>query len=105
MQVIGSNAAEGVTGGEDGGTTGRRVQQVGRPRRDSGPTAARSRLTGGTADMLLNLNSGLLTDNDADVWVVNQNPACAPGGAGAVLSRASARSWRIVRWDVGVAAG
>ena len=81
VQVIGSNAAEGVTGGEDGGTTASRVHpwdglEVTEP--DGDVFAADGQLQ---PDILLNLNSGLLTDNDADLWVVNQNPACVPAVA------------------------
>ena len=96
VQVIGSNAAEGVTGGEDGGTTGiggfTQWDGLDVTEPDGSAFAADGQVQ---PDILLNLNSGLLTDNDADLWVVNQNPACVlPAPPVPVLSRGSTRSWR-----------
>ena len=77
VQVIGSNAAEGITGGEDGGVTGiggfTQWDGLDILEPDGSAFAADGQVQ---PDILLNLNSGLLTDNDADLWVVNQNPAC-----------------------------
>ena len=71
VQVIGSNAAEGVTGGQDGTLV---------DNWDGLPVLAANGLAFTVpeyGDLLLNLNSGLLTDDDADLWVVNGNSACA----------------------------
>ena len=70
VQVIGSNAAEGITGGQDGTLV---------DNWDGLPvTAANGDVftVPEYGDLLLNLNSGLLTDDDADLWVVNGNTGC-----------------------------
>jgi Ca2+-binding RTX toxin-like protein len=64
VTVLGSNAAEGVTGGQNlAGTNwdGLPVTAA----NGQGPFTVPA-----YGDVLLNLNSGLLTDDDADVWIV-----------------------------------
>lgn len=60
LVVDGTEAADGITAGDDGGGS----------LWDGDPTMG-APVAG---DYLVNLNAGLLTDDDADVWVMNNGP-------------------------------
>lgn len=72
VTVWGTEAADGITTGDDGvgsNWDGLPVLTPPAPLAEPAPPPV-------AGDYLVNLNAGLLTDDDADLWVVNGNPTC-----------------------------